>query len=94
MDHLDPRSSKFDMDYYKKTHMPLVQKNWAPHVLGFNVVAFEEGPIQVHTSIYFADKASLGAAMAKEGTAEVMGDIPNFTDSAASTAVGGIAQQV
>lgn len=28
-----PQGGKFDMDYYKSTHMPLVQKKWSSHGL-------------------------------------------------------------
>lgn len=87
---LYPRQAdaKFDMDYYLKTHMPLVEKHWKPLGLEkWQVVDFEAtdaagdaSPYVVGCYLTWTSKASQEAAAPSPGTAEIMGDIPNFTN--------------
>lgn len=79
--------SKFDMDYYMNTHGPLVHEKWDPK--GLNSLKVIKGfatpdpstppPYQVIALLDFDSIDDFKAAVA-DGGAEVMGDIPNFTD--------------
>ena len=77
-------SSTFDMDYYMSTHIPLVEELFQPVSIEVNegVSGAEEGsspPYAVMTDITFATLEDLQNAVATHG-AEVIGDIPNFTN--------------
>ena len=79
--------TKFDLDYYLSTHMPLVQKTWSSHGLEkWQVVKFDDGPdgskpqYLIQALLTFSSAEALGKAMADEGTKAVFGDIPNFTN--------------
>lgn len=79
--------SKFDMDYYLSKHIPLVQARWAD--MGMSEIRAVKGvgtldpktpaPYQVMALLRFDSKEAFDAAGAKHG-AEILGDIPNFTD--------------
>lgn len=76
--------STFDMDYYLETHIPLVEELFEPLSVEVNegVSGAEEGsppPYAVMTDITFATLEDLQNAVATHG-AEVIGDIPNFTN--------------
>lgn len=77
-------TSTFDMDYYLNEHIPLVTELFAPLSVEVNegVSGAEEGsppPYAVMTDITFATLEDLQNAVATHG-AEIIGDIPNFTD--------------
>lgn len=73
------------MDYYLKTHMPLVQEKWEKHGLtDWKVVQFQPGPdgskpYDVQAILTFKDAQSLATASEKDG-GPVFGDIPNFSN--------------
>ena len=79
--------SNFDMDYYLGSHVPLVQEKWAP--AGMNSLNVIKGaatpdpdtppPFQVIAILGFDSLQAFQNAVGESG-AEVMGDIPNFTD--------------
>jgi uncharacterized protein (TIGR02118 family) len=78
---------KFDLDYYLKTHMPLVKNTWGKHGLEkWEVIKFAQGPdgskpkYAIEALLTFKDGAALQAAMADEGTKAVFDDVPNFTN--------------
>ena len=81
------RGSRFDLDYYLKTHIPLVEKSWGGS--GLTTVKLLKGagtpdpktpaPFQVIAILGFESLAAFQSA-AKESAAAIMGDIPNFTD--------------
>lgn len=76
--------STFDMDYYMNTHIPLVEELFQPISIEVNegVSGAEEGsppPYAVMTDITFATLEDLQNAVTTHG-AEVVGDIPNFTN--------------
>jgi len=70
----------FDWDYYVNTHMPLVRKS-----LGDALVRDEVDqpvPDAAHhgaVHMFFASLEAFGAAMGVNG-AEVMADVPNYTN--------------
>ncbi len=78
--------SKFDMDYYLKTHMKMVEEAWSPAGLrGYAVMKGVGAPdggeaaFQVVANLDFTSAEAFAAAVAESG-AKIMGDIPNFTD--------------
>ncbi|KAI1087217.1 hypothetical protein F5B19DRAFT_81463 [Rostrohypoxylon terebratum] len=77
------KAGKFDMEYYLKTHMPLVQKTWAPFGLkSWKVVQYTdpESPYAVQALLEWDDLAQWEKASTSAEAASVFGDITNFTD--------------
>jgi uncharacterized protein (TIGR02118 family) len=78
---------KFDLDYYAKKHMPLVQARWG----GMGLVRYEidkglaggapgsPAPFVCIAQIYFDNTGNLQKAVAAHGK-ELFADVPNFTD--------------
>jgi len=80
--------SKFDMDYYTSSHFDLVGKLWGDSVLSVRAVKGlgtpdpdTPAPYQVMAILEFESMEILQKTLGEHG-AEVMGDIPNFTDTA------------
>jgi uncharacterized protein (TIGR02118 family) len=79
--------SHFNLDYYLKTHMPLVDEKLGPHGLSkWEILQGVSGPVhgspakyQIQANLTFPSLAAMQAALGAEG-AVVMADIPNFTD--------------
>ncbi|KAI1441929.1 hypothetical protein F5Y02DRAFT_397868 [Annulohypoxylon stygium] len=77
------KAGKFDMDYYLKSHMPLVQKTWAPFGLkNWKVVQYTdpESPYAVQALLEWDDVAQWEIASKAPEAGPVFADIPNFTD--------------
>jgi len=79
---LYPKGVKFNMDYYIKSHMPMVMKNWGPLGLqSWKVLSFGDGmPYAVQATLEFGSKEDFEKAGASPEAKEVMGDVPNFSD--------------
>ncbi|PWN88586.1 hypothetical protein FA10DRAFT_268765 [Acaromyces ingoldii] len=75
-------NAAFDMEYYIKTHMPLVQKHWGPRGLEswrvFDYSKDSSSPYKVHALLMWKDQASADDSISNHG-AEVFGDVPKFT---------------
>ena len=73
--------AKFDLEYYKKTHMPLAKDTWASHGLqSYSVVELgPDNPYSIAAILNFESKEHMGKALADPGTQKVMGDVPNFS---------------
>jgi uncharacterized protein (TIGR02118 family) len=79
--------SRFDLDYFVNTHIPLVETHWRGR--GLTGVRLLKGagtadpatppPYQVITVLGFESLEAFRAA-ARQSGAEVMGDVGNFTD--------------
>ena len=88
-----PAGGKFDLGYYMKTHMPLVDARWRSLGLkDWTVTKINGAPngaptYQVITTLTFDSGESFQKAVAAHGP-EVMGDIPNFTDVQAVMQLG------
>jgi uncharacterized protein (TIGR02118 family) len=81
------QGATFDFDYYETVHLPLAARLWGRAGLvggeGLKGVAGPggaESPYFAIGLIHFASAEALGAAMTGEHAAEIMGDIPNFTN--------------
>lgn len=80
-------ATRFDYDYYVNKHTPMVNELWKP--LGLMSVEISKGvsglvpgskPAYVTiTNLTFTSVEALQGALAASG-AQVLGDIPNFTD--------------
>jgi uncharacterized protein (TIGR02118 family) len=79
--------SKFDMDYYLSSHKKLVGEKWGEKLKSFRAVKGvgtpdpeTPAPYQIMAILELENMDVLHQLMADHG-AEVMGDIPNFTDT-------------
>lgn len=79
-------NEKFDLDYYLKSHVPLVDRLLGPN--GLKRAQYLHGigspngaaAAKLIALLEFDSLAAFGAAMETHGAA-IMGDIPNFTDA-------------
>ncbi|MGA1257134.1 MAG: EthD family reductase [Ilumatobacteraceae bacterium] len=72
--------STFDHDYYRNTHVPLVQKAWNPVS-----TMVEKGVNRTHVAavhVTFASMDAFNAAMGSPLTGDVMTDVANYTNIA------------
>jgi uncharacterized protein (TIGR02118 family) len=70
--------STFDHDYYRDKHVPLAMRAW-----GLSKAEIDQGvdgPYVAAVHLEFDSVDSMQAALAKEGTAEVMADMANYTN--------------
>ncbi|SPB14529.1 ethyl tert-butyl ether degradation EthD [Caballeronia novacaledonica] len=78
--------ARFDRAYYVHHHLPLVMRHWSQYGLE-SVAAFFPAVAQAGTlaicECCFRDEASVAASFASPEAAEVMADLPHFTDLAA-----------
>ena len=88
--------TKFDLDYYMKTHMPLVRDRWTPLGLKNAQVVKGAGKADGTPADYqmmaFLTFESLDAfkAAGKAHGAEIFADIPNFTNAQAVVQINDI----
>ncbi|KAI1422456.1 hypothetical protein F5Y12DRAFT_717353 [Xylaria sp. FL1777] len=78
-----PAGAKFDMDYYLKTHMPLVQKVWENHGLkSWKIAQYDNAnaPYIVQAWLEWESKEHSEAGAKSEDGKAVFADIPNFCD--------------
>jgi uncharacterized protein (TIGR02118 family) len=67
----------FDHDYYRDKHVPLAVKTW-----GLERADIEkgiDGPYVAAVHFTFESLDAMGAAMGVPGTADVLGDVANYT---------------
>lgn len=80
-------SSTFDMDYYTSTHMPLFADVLGDACQGWGAATIAAGQWMAMGWAMVTDQASFDAAMGARG-AEVMGDVPNYTNVQPELIVG------
>ena len=82
-----PPSARFDLDYYMKSHIPMVQARCGS--LGLSAVQVLKGaagadggaaPYPMIALLSFASLEAFQGAMGQHG-AEILGDVPKFTDA-------------
>jgi len=89
--------SKFDLDYYLGTHMPLVAKEFGPYGFkGYRVIKFigtpqpgVESPYSIQCSLEFDTPDQVTEALKATG-AKVLGDVPNFSNKDAILLIGDV----
>jgi uncharacterized protein (TIGR02118 family) len=79
--------AEYDIDYYTKNHMPLIEKHWSKFGLkGWSVTRFVPGldgskPLYAFGSeVFWESEEGIKNAFASPETAEIMGDIPRFSN--------------
>jgi uncharacterized protein (TIGR02118 family) len=76
--------AKFDMDYYRKTHIPLVRARWNGVLRDLKILTGAGTPsggpstYSVIALLTFDSAADFDQAVVRHG-AEIIGDIPNFS---------------
>ena len=70
--------STFDHDYYRDHHVPLAVKTWG--LSGAEIDKGVDGPYVAAVHFRFDSAEALGAAMGNPGTADVLADVPNYTN--------------
>lgn len=73
----------FDADYYRDTHIPLVEQSWGEcGMTGTEILwpADADQPAAAMVVLRFRDTAAIDAAMVAPATGAVMADIANFTN--------------
>lgn len=77
----------FDREYYRETHLSLVNKAFMPFGLGYGSVLMGEEsidgappPFLVTTTLSFPTEEQARAAMASDDAKAVVADISNFTN--------------
>ena len=90
--------ANFNMDYYLKTHMPMVAEQFGPHGFkGYSVCkikgipkpdkTMDPGPYSVQALLNFDSIKDFQAALGATGE-KVMGDVPNFSNQQPTLLVG------
>jgi uncharacterized protein (TIGR02118 family) len=70
----------FDHDYYREKHVPLAVRAWG--LDGAEIDKGIDGPYVAAVHFKFASAEALQAAMATEGTGDVLADVANYTSIA------------
>ncbi len=68
----------FDHDYYRDTHVPLACKTWG--LDGAEIDRGVTGPYVAAVHFRFPSVEAMQQAMSSEGTAQVIGDVANYTN--------------
>ncbi|HEY7137322.1 MAG TPA: EthD family reductase [Acidimicrobiia bacterium] len=69
--------ASFDHEYYVNKHVPLALKTW-----GLQTAEIDKGvngPYVAAVHFTFESMEAMGAALGAPGTADVMGDVANYT---------------
>ncbi|KAF4968553.1 hypothetical protein FSARC_4068 [Fusarium sarcochroum] len=85
-----PVGHDFDIEYYKTTHIGLVQKIWASAGLkSWEVIKLGgEGAYQVITLLRWESLAAFQKAATMEGAKAMQDDLKNFTTAVPTIVVG------
>lgn len=73
----------FDREYYLSTHAPLVRSAWSEFGLQSAEVLFPspaQQPFACVAILRFIDQAAINMALSSATTAEIIGDVKNFTN--------------
>lgn len=84
--------TRFDLQYYKEVHLPMVKRIWTKHGLlschVSTVVNSEVTGYHVQTVLTWNDRGAWEAATADEESKELFGDVVNYTDAECVVVVG------
>jgi uncharacterized protein (TIGR02118 family) len=68
----------FDHDYYRNSHVPLAMRTWG--VTRAEIDRGVDGPYVAAVHLEFDSVEAMQAAIAAEGTGEVLADVANYTN--------------
>jgi uncharacterized protein (TIGR02118 family) len=85
------QGTTFDMDYYRSTHMPLVQEKWGPYGLkSWQVIQLPpDSPYIVQATLEWDSAEDVQKAQASSAAKDIFGDIPNFASPADPVVISG-----
>ncbi|KAF2161751.1 hypothetical protein M409DRAFT_69557 [Zasmidium cellare ATCC 36951] len=88
-----PQGAKFNKDYYKSTHMPLVEAKWKQYGLKSWKVLYlpDDAPYTVEAILEFDNIGEFQTAASSPEAKEVLGDIENFSDKQPVIIAGDVA---
>lgn len=79
--------AKYDINYYKAQHMPLIQKLWGRFgITSWSVTTFTPGPDGSAPAFIFgsvvnwSSAEAIKTAFADESVQQIMQDVPNFSN--------------
>lgn len=79
--------ANYNIEYYISSHMPLIERHWKKFgVKSWSVTKFTPGldgnqPLYAFGStVYWDNNARIKEAFESPETAEIMGDVPNFSN--------------
>ncbi|RAL02820.1 uncharacterized protein BO80DRAFT_463071 [Aspergillus ibericus CBS 121593] len=79
--------AEYNIDYYTQTHMTLIEKHWSKYGLkGWSVTKYVPGldgtpPLYAFGSeVFWENEDGAKAAFASPEVAEIMGDVPHFSN--------------
>jgi uncharacterized protein (TIGR02118 family) len=86
---------QFNESYYMKTHMPLVEATWKKHgLISWHVTKFpnaldgSRSNYLIMATLQWESEEALQAGLKDPASAEIFGDIPNFTNKKPVTLAG------
>ncbi len=79
--------STFDMDYYVSTHMPMLADAIGDACKGWGATKVMAGDWEAIGWCHVESQEAFDSAMAAKG-ADIMGDVPNYTNVQPSLVVG------
>jgi uncharacterized protein (TIGR02118 family) len=79
----------FDMDYYKTTHMDIVERTMKPSKI--EIDQGQNGPYIAAGHLYFESPEAMQEGLAASG--EAMADVTNFTNTTAATQVSAVVER-
>ena len=71
----------FNSDYWLNTHMPMLNDKWPKLKKWEADIAAPDSPYYAVAHIFFDSMDDMQGAMASPETGEVLGDIPNYTNT-------------
>jgi len=81
--------SKFDLDYYTNTHMPMFAERLGEACQSWGVIDTHGQQYHAIGWVVISSQEALNAALTEHG-AEITGDVANYTDVAPTFVVGDV----
>lgn len=93
--------ANYDIDYYIRHHMPLIQSLWGKYgVKGWSVTKYGNGidgsaPLYAFGSVVVWESAAgIETAFAGTEVAHIMGDVPNFSNKQPIFLIGEVVKEI
>jgi uncharacterized protein (TIGR02118 family) len=89
--------AKYDIDYYKTHHMPLIEKLWGHFgITSWSVTTFTTGPdgsdpaFTFGSTVNWVSAGAIETAFAHESVQKIMQDVPNFSNKPGTFLFGNV----